>query len=42
MTWDLFISHAREDKADGARPLADLLQAEGFTVWYDDDTLKPV
>jgi hypothetical protein len=39
MTWDLFISHASEDKADIARPLADLLQANGFKVWYDEYTL---
>jgi hypothetical protein len=39
MTWDLFISHASEDKADVARPLADLLHANGFKVWYDEYTL---
>jgi hypothetical protein len=39
MTWDLFISHASEDKADVARPLADMLQAKGFKVWYDEYTL---
>jgi|GEM_PF-3064563 len=39
MTWDLFISHASEDKADVARPLADMLQAKGFKVWYDEFSL---
>lgn len=39
MTWDLFISHASEDKADVAGPLSDLLRANGFKVWYDDYTL---
>ncbi len=39
MSWDLFISHASEDKGDVARPLADLLKARGFKVWYDEYTL---
>lgn len=39
MTWDLFICHASEDKVDVARPLADMLQAKGFKVWYDEYTL---
>lgn len=39
MNWDFFISHASEDKADVARPLADMLQAKGFKVWYDEYTL---
>jgi hypothetical protein len=39
MKWDLFISHASEDKADVARPLAHMLQAKGFSVWYDEYTL---
>ncbi len=38
--WDLFISHASEDKADIARPLADMLQAKGLNVWYDEYTLQ--
>jgi hypothetical protein len=36
----IFISHASEDKVDLARPLAKLLQAEGFEVWYDEFQLK--
>lgn len=39
MTWDLFISHASEDKAEVARPLADMLQAKGYKVWYDEYAL---
>ena len=36
---DLFISHASEDKAEVARPLAKALMARGFEVWYDETTL---
>ncbi len=40
MSWDFFISHAYgEDKADVARPLADMLRAKGYEVWYDEYTL---
>ncbi len=39
MNWDFFISHASEDQADVARPLADMLQAKGFNVWYAEYTL---
>jgi hypothetical protein len=35
MQWDVFISHASEDKADVALPLAERLQAEGLRVWLD-------
>ena len=35
----VFISHASEDKTDLARPLADMLQAKGYKVWYDEYTL---
>lgn len=38
-TYDVFISHASEDKADVARPLADLLVDSGVKVWYDDFAL---
>jgi hypothetical protein len=38
--WDVFISHASEDKIAIARPLADALSAKGFRVWYDDFALK--
>jgi hypothetical protein len=40
MTWDLFISHASEDKADVADPLAEILRSRGVNVWYDKFTLK--
>ncbi len=39
MKWDLFISHASEDKADVARPLASLLQQHGLNVWLDEHEL---
>jgi len=38
--WDVFISHASEDKETFARPLAEALQKRGYRVWYDDFTLK--
>jgi hypothetical protein len=34
--WDVFISHASEDKDDIARPLAEALQARGLKVWFDE------
>jgi TIR domain len=37
--WDLFISHASEDKDDVARPLAEVLVRHGYSVWYDEFTL---
>lgn len=33
--WDVFISHASEDKAAVAMPLADHLRAAGLEVWLD-------
>lgn len=38
--WDVFISHASEDKDEVARPLAHLLQEAGLRVWYDEQSLK--
>jgi hypothetical protein len=38
--YDVFISHASEDKDDIVRPLANALVAEGLTVWYDEFELK--
>jgi hypothetical protein len=35
MSWDVFISHAREDKEAVARPLATQLAARGVKVWLD-------
>lgn len=38
--YDLFISHASEDKEDFVRPLAETLENIGVKVWYDEFTLK--
>lgn len=38
--WDVFISHASEDKDDFVRPLARLLTDSGLIVWYDEATLR--
>jgi hypothetical protein len=38
--WDVFISHATEDKEDFVRPLAHGLTERGLKVWFDDFTLK--
>jgi hypothetical protein len=38
--YDVFISHASEDKDDVVRPLAEALKAEGLKVWYDEFELK--
>ena len=35
-TFDVFVSHASEDKASVAEPLVRALQKEGLSVWYDD------
>jgi ParB-like chromosome segregation protein Spo0J len=40
VTYDLFISHASEDKDEFVRPLADELTRIGVKVWYDEFTLK--
>lgn len=39
-SWDVFISHASEDKESFARPLANTLLAKGVKVWFDEFTLK--
>jgi hypothetical protein len=39
-TWDVFISHASEDKATVARPLRDALAALGITVWLDEAQMR--
>ncbi|RIW17480.1 toll/interleukin-1 receptor domain-containing protein [Algoriphagus lacus] len=39
--WDIFISHASEDKAEFVRPLAEALKDYGVKVWYDSFTLNP-
>src|ERR1039458_3835348 len=38
--WDVFISHASEDKERVARPLAGLLKAAGLRVWLDENELR--
>lgn len=38
--YDIFLSHASEDKDDVARPLASKLQALGLRVWYDETELR--
>lgn len=38
--WDLFISHASEDKESFVRPLAHFLRELGLKVWYDEFTLS--
>ncbi|MFC5288449.1 DUF1883 domain-containing protein [Actinokineospora guangxiensis] len=39
-TWDVFISHAGEDKAAVAEPLAIELQRLGLKVWLDKSVLR--
>jgi hypothetical protein len=39
-SWDIFISHASEDKEIFVQPLAEALAAFGVRVWYDNFTLK--
>lgn len=38
--YDIFISHAWEDKDDFVRPLAESLINEGIKVWYDETSIK--
>jgi len=38
--YDVFISHASEDKDDFVRPFAEELINKGVNVWYDEMTLK--
>jgi len=39
-TWDVFISHASEDKATVARPLRDALTRLGIAVWLDETQMQ--
>lgn len=39
-TWDVFISHASEDKEPVAEPLAEELRARGLKVWLDKTELR--
>jgi len=38
--YDVFISHASEDKEDIVRPMANALVNEGLVVWYDEFELR--
>lgn len=38
--YDVFISHASEDKDEVVRPLAMALKEKGLSVWYDEFELK--
>lgn len=38
--YDVFISHASEDKDEVVRPLAHALQSDGLKVWYDEFELR--
>jgi hypothetical protein len=38
--WDVFISHASEDKEEIARPLYEALKSKGVSIWFDEFTLK--
>ncbi len=37
--WDVFVSHASEDKDEFVRPFAAALRDAGLQVWYDEYTL---
>ncbi|MBD0673315.1 toll/interleukin-1 receptor domain-containing protein [Streptomyces sp. CBMA156] len=39
-TYDLFISHASEDKEAFVRPLAGMLHELGLAIWYDEHSLR--
>lgn len=39
-SYDVFISHATEDKEEIVRPLAIALVGEGLRVWYDEFELR--
>lgn len=38
--WDVFVSHASEDKASVVRPLAEALRQRHVEVWFDEFELK--
>ena len=38
--WDVFISHASEDKESFVEPLARALEGAGLQVWYDQDKIR--
>ena len=38
--YDVFVSHATEDKEEVARPIANALTEAGLRVWYDEFELR--
>src|SRR6266852_1550683 len=40
MQWDVFISHASEDKKVVAEPLFGALESAGLSIWYDRVELR--
>src|SRR5207253_6894356 len=40
MSWDVFVSHASEDKQAVAEPLMRALEDAGLRVWYDRIELR--
>jgi len=40
MKWDVFISHASEDKENFVQPFAEILSSYGVQVWFDKFSLK--
>lgn len=38
--YDVFVSHASEDKEEFVKPLVEALELSGYKVWYDEFTLK--
>jgi len=40
VSYDVFISHASEDKDDFVRPFAIMLKEKGLNIWYDEFELK--
>jgi hypothetical protein len=38
--WDVFISHASEDKDEVARPLTKILGQMGVKAWFDETELN--
>ena len=38
--YDVFISHASEDKEKFVKPLVEALKKEGINVWYDEDDIS--
>ncbi|WP_422758533.1 toll/interleukin-1 receptor domain-containing protein [Paenarthrobacter sp. C1] len=39
-SFDVFLSHASEDKDEIARPLMEALQSRGLSVWFDELKIK--